>query len=187
MYLERLKTYATKLEDAGYHAKVLPADETKEISEILCLAHVDDLERDYIFQIMYINELAEAQGVERSSTDLVLLQLTMRLPFSVAEPQFSDTARILHIFNIMMPIGQLVLSEQEKTVFFRGVLTHSSDQIESSLVIEAVRMALFFIQRFSKLFEPIMKGEQTYTQVVQALTEQGKQLSAIMTPASIVL
>ena len=178
MYLEQLRLYADKLEAAGFRAWVLPADQVNSVNELLCLVDVDALKRDYVFQIMYINELVQAQGARSNETDMTLLQLTMRLPFPVAEPQFADVGRLLHLLNVMMPIGHLILSEVENAISFRGVLTHSSEHIESWLVVEAVKMIQFFVIQFAVLIEQAAKGERSYAQIVQALTKQGQRLSA---------
>jgi hypothetical protein len=176
MYLEQLKMYSTKAEMAGYRTWVLPADEIKPIAEMLCLIDVDEHEREYILQIMYANELSESQGFERKKTDIILLQFTINLPFIVEENCRVDTALLLHFLNIQMPIGQFIFSDLERSIVFRGGLTHVDETIASWLVVEAINMIRFFVGRFREFIEPVASGNTTYSQVMQNLIEQGRRL-----------
>lgn len=174
MYLEQLRLYANKIEEAGYSCWVLPADQDKKISELLILMNVDALARDYVMQVMYVNELAEDSGIGSPDNSIFMLQSTMRLPFPVSEPYFSDVARLLHLINALLPIGQLILSEMDKSVSFRGILAHTSPNIESALFVEATKMTNFLLMPFIALIEQVATGVSSYAQTLEMLAESGK-------------
>jgi hypothetical protein len=78
-----LEALAIAAEQAGYRAWVSAADETGRVSELFCLVHVHAAGRNYIVHGLFSDELLETlnQPVEHDS--MVLMQLTVALPFTV--------------------------------------------------------------------------------------------------------
>ena len=177
MFLEQLQIYAAKLQEMGYMAEVLPANESKPVAELMCLAHIDDKDRDYVFQIMYVNELIQSQGIAQSGKT-TLLQFNMRLPLPIVETQYADTARLLHVLNTMIPAGSLILSETENQIWLRALLMNDSEQISSQVVAELIKMSIFVLKRFSPMIEQVASGENSYTQIIDAIMAEGTRISA---------
>jgi hypothetical protein len=178
MYRPALESYVAAAEPAGYRAWMLPADDIKPIDEMFCLIHVDDRDRDYLMHLMYPNQLTAAGGLAPSDTDLTLLQLTMKMPFPVAIEPAGDLALLLHAFNLYVPIGQFILSDQERQVVMRGALTHVDAALPPWMVVEAIDMMRLFALRFGDLIEQVASGAATYARTVADLIAQSERLTA---------
>ena len=178
MSIENLEKFAKNAEAAGYRAWVISSEAVKKVPEFCCLIYVDERDRHYVVQGLFANQLSEfmleQEGFSRpprSETDIVMLQLTVFLPFAVEESAFAETAQLLHIMNISIPVGQFILSQSERLVVFRAVLPHSDYDLAPWLVVEAIHMARYFILQFTPLIESVAEGTLTHLQVIAALRE----------------
>ncbi len=179
MISQQLEKYAAAVQEAGYRAWVVPSDAVKKVSELFCLVHVDEQDRNYVIHGMYGHELGEALGSPRTANEIILLQLSMPLPFPVQETMLADTALLLHTLNLLVPVGQFILSEQEGLIIFRTILTHTDEELAPALVVEAIQMARYFTLQFSAFIEPVAVGNVTHLQMIAALSEKGVQLPTI--------
>lgn len=178
MYQPALESFAAAAEQAGYRAWVLPADDTKPVAEMFCLIHVDDRDRDYLMHLMYPNQLTEAGDLPSADHDLTLLQLTLTMPFPVTIEPAGDLALLLHAYNLCVPVGQFILSDQERLVVMRGVLTHADAALPPWLVLEAIDMMGLFARRFADSIEQVANGTTTYARTIADLSAAGEHLAA---------
>jgi hypothetical protein len=68
-----LQSYADAAAQAGYRAWVNAPDAPGQVSELFCLIHVDEAQRNYIVHGMCPHELLAALGDPASESDLILL------------------------------------------------------------------------------------------------------------------
>ena len=176
-----LESFAKAAEEAGFRAWVVPASGAQTISELLCLVQVDEAGRNYVIHGMFTDELSGAFGAERSPDDIVFLQLTLPLPFTVEEVASADTALLLHSLNLLTPIGQFILSDDEGLIVFRAMLPHMDNNLPSALVVEAIRMTRFFVTEFLSIIEPVAQGLKTCRDTLDELARQGIRLPTVTT------
>lgn len=174
-----LESYAKAAEGAGFRAWVVPASGAQAISELFCLAHVDQAGRNYVIHGMFPDELSGAFGAERSPDDIAFLQLTLPLPFTVEEAAAGDTALFLHSLNLLIPIGQFILSDDEGLIVFRSMLPFMAHSPTDALVVEALRMTRFFVTDFQPLIEPVAQGLKTCRDTLDELARQGVRLPTV--------
>ena len=174
-----LESYARAAEEAGFRAWVVPASGEQAISELFCLAHVDPAGRNYVIHGMFPDELSGALGAERSPDDIAFLQLTLPLPFTVEETASADTALLLHSLNLLIPIGQFILSDDEGLIVFRSMLPFMAHSLPDALVIEALRMTRFFVTEFQALIEEVAQGHKSCRDTLDELARQGVRLPTV--------
>ena len=168
-----LEPFAIAAEQAGYRAWVSPADETGRVSELFCLIHVDAAGRNYIVHGFFPDELLETLHQPVDHDSMVLMQLTVALPFTVEVSAGPDTALVLHMLNLLVPHGQFIFSEPEGLIVFRATLSYTDPEIPPALVLETIHMTRFFLMQFAPLIEPVAQGRASYRTVREQLARQG--------------
>lgn len=174
-----LESFARAAEEAGFRAWVVPAAGSQAVSELFCLVQVDEAGRNYVVHGMFPDELSGAFGAERSPDDIIFLQLTLPLPFTVEASASADTALLLHSLNLLTPIGQFILSDDEGLIVFRSMLPHMAHHLPSTLVVEALRMTRFFVTEFLSIIEPVAQGLKTCQDTLDELARQGVRLPTV--------
>lgn len=174
-----LESYARAAEEAGFRAWVVPAAGSQAISELFCLVHVDQAQRNYVVHGMFPDELSGAFGTERSPDDIAFVQLTLPLPIAVEGAASADTALLLHSLNLLAPIGQFILSDDEGLIVFRCMLPYMEHSPPSVLVVEAIRMTRFFVTEFVSIIEPVAQGLKTCRETLDELAREGVRLPTV--------
>jgi hypothetical protein len=174
-----LESFAKAAEEAGFRAWVVPAGGAQAVSELFCLIHVDQPGRNYVVHGMFPDELTAAFGAERSPDDIAFLQLTLALPFTVEEAASTETALLLHSLNLLTPIGQFILSDDEGLIVFRSMLPHGERDLPVALVVEAIRMTRFFVTEFLSIIEPVAQGLKTCRDTLDELARRGVSLPTV--------
>ena len=174
-----LEQIARAAQDAGFRAWAVNSQNGRSVAELFCLIHVDDAGRNYVVHGMFPNELADQLGSPTEPSDVNFLQCSVAMPFPVEETATADTARLLHSFNLLIPVGAFILSEQEGLIVFRAMLAHAGGSLSVPMVVEALRMIRFFVIEFSVLVEPVAQGQSSCDSVIGQLRRQGVRFPTV--------
>lgn len=96
-----------------------------------------------------------------------LLQFILVLYGSYSEKQKSSVARLLHAINRDIDYPGFGMDENTKTIFYRIVIPTPSDTIESSLVLQFLKLVESILSLFTPLIGSIARSAISYDELLE--------------------
>lgn len=156
-----LQILQQKLEDQGFEASYIAANEDEEIGFDSLLVVLDDEpdeeEMQFGLQAFFVEDMMRAEDPDLpddENPDFSTLQFLLELPVdwsSLQGERLTEAYRLLATCSQKMPIGYFSLEGGE--LFYTYSLLAEDQRISSKVLISAVDMMSFFINRMTPVFE----------------------------------
>jgi hypothetical protein len=160
------------LQARDFKTRLLPVSAGNQVERLFVIFGRDEQNRDYVLQLMFINDMLNIAGQRDQPGDAYLLQFALEFPFRVGEKElFSDLARLLLTMNRILPSGALGLDETAHTVNFNYVLVCEDRAADDDVVAGITEMAMFFLHAFAPLIETVGNGSCSREQAIAQLQQ----------------
>ena len=156
-----LQILQQKLEEQGFEASYIPAHSEEDLAFDSLLIVLDELpseeEMRYGLQAFFVEDMMRAEDPElpdEENPDFATLQFLLELPVDWSElkgERLTEAYRLLSACSQKMPIGYFSLEGGE--LFYTYSLLAEDQRIPSKVLISAVDMMGFFVNRMTPVFE----------------------------------
>lgn len=177
-----LQTIAKDLESKDFATYSPEVSKDNPFEQLYVSLGQDESERDFILQLVFVNDLASAMGVEQDSDDPFLLQFFLSFPFLAKKTTVNETALLALTLNRIIPLGAIGLSQAEGTLYFQYVLACPDDKPSSILIEEVVSMIGMFVTEFAPKLELVATGKKKSKEVVDEMEKLGLKIPPVMPP-----
>lgn len=162
-----LQILQQKLEEQGFDASYIPAHSEEELAFDSLLVVLDDKPSEdemlYGLQAFFVEDMMRAEDPdlpEEENPDFATLQFLLELPVDwsdLAGERLTEAYRLLSACSQKMPLGYFSLEGGE--LFYTYSLLAEDQRIPSKVLISAVDMMSFFINRMTPVFEAFVDDQ----------------------------
>lgn len=156
---------------AGYSSSLLPFKEGLDLHRLLIgpgafmtSSGTYDYERPFFVTLHFMNDLLQSMGIKGDEL-MDNLQLTATLPVSIPEAARKRVSLLMNEFNLLLPIGCFVLTD-EGFPHFRYSWQVFERDCEGLVIGNMLGTALFFIEKMGYKFEELATGEKSLEQIL---------------------
>lgn len=139
----------------------------------------DEAGRDYVLQVVYVNDLAKSTGVTAEENEILLLQFFVSFPFKAEQTFLGDISSLILTINRILPLGAFGLSQKEGTIYFQYILASETKQISKLVSVEVTNIIGMFVKEFAPKLASVATGEKTVDEVLKEMESTGLVIPSV--------
>ena len=163
------------LQQLGLPAMLIPASDESPVEQLLVSideATPPDQDSRYVLQMFFPSDVAEAArlaaGQPPNEDETAILQFMMSLGMQVPPDRQLEVYRLMSLFNRMLPVGALDLTEEDVVYLRYALLADTKTDITIPQVVEVLELLGFFVPHMAPAIAAVLSGEQTREQAIEA-------------------
>jgi hypothetical protein len=163
-----LENLQEQLELRGVITVFSKADASNPFPKLTQAIALPDLNWNLEIELMLVSDLSLAQAGEEADkeNDLEFLQFFVPLPFSVAEAQAADIARLVGLINNFVPLMGFAYNESGGLVYFRHLLIALDGHIDPETVEVSLDTIQYLIDTFGAALQDLASGARSLEKIV---------------------
>ncbi len=163
-----LENLQKQLEQRGLITVFSEADAATPFPKLSQAISLPDLNWDLKIELMMVADLALGQAEEQpdEANDLEFLQFFAPLPFTVAEVQAAEMARLVGLVNNFAPLMGFAYNESSGLVYFRHLMIVLDSQIDPETVEVSLDTIQYLIDTFGAALQDLASGARDLEKIV---------------------
>ena len=163
-----LENLQKQLEQQGLSTVFSEADASSPFPKLTQAISLADLHWDLKIELMMVADLSLGQTDEQpeEENDLEFLQFFVPLPFSVAEAQAAEMARLVGLINNFAPLMGFAYNESGGLVYFRHLMIVLDTQIDPEIVEVSLDTIQYLIDTFGAALQDLASGARNLEKII---------------------
>jgi len=154
----------------GLDCVIQSVDDLQETS-LLIYSGTDHAKRDRLIRIKTQAKIKSDIVANQPEEKLTSFQLDAFFPFIVEDLAMMEIAQFLHFLNLQIEIPGFYLNYVDNTILYRYVLLSQGEHIPQKIIMALVGIVMLFQDVFGQVFERLAKGEVSFANIMQEVSD----------------